>query len=76
MKFRNAPLSALLAVALVSTPVAASAVAVDGVRGGAPVAGEQLSGGFAPAWLVAAILVVVLGIVVFSGDDDERPVSP
>lgn len=75
MEIRNAPLSALLAASLVSVPAAAKAVTVEGARGGAPVAGEQLAGGFGPAWLVAAVLVAVLGIMVFS-DDDERPSSP
>lgn len=75
MKLRNASFSALLAAVLVSSSAAAHAAPVGGARDSAPVAGEQLSGGFGAAWLVAAILVVALGIVVFS-DDDERPLSP
>jgi hypothetical protein len=75
MKLRSAPLSILLAASLVLSPAAANAAAVEGARGGAPVAGEQLAGGFGAAWLVAAILVAALGIMVFS-DDDDRPVSP
>jgi len=75
MTLRNAPLSALLAGALVSSSAAASAAPVESARGGSPVAGERLSDGFGAAWVVAAILVVALGIVVFSDDDDD-PVSP
>ena len=75
MNLRNAPLSTLLAAALVASPAAANAAPVEGARGGATVEGERLSGGFGAAWLVAAILVVGLGIMVFSDDDDD-PVSP
>lgn len=75
MNLRHASLSALLAAALVSSSAAASAAPVGATRDGAPVAGERLSSGFGAAWLVAAILVVALGIVVFT-DDDEDPVSP
>ena len=75
MNLRNAPLSALLAAALVSSSAAANAAPLEGARGGSPVAGERLSGGFGAAWLVAAILIVALGIVVFTDDDDD-PVSP
>jgi hypothetical protein len=74
MNLRNI-FSALLAAVLAASPAAANAVPVDGSRSGAPVAGERLSGGSGPAWLVAAILVAALGIMVFS-DDDESPASP
>ena len=74
MNLRNV-LSTLLAAILAASPAAANAVTVNGSRSGAPVAGERLSGGFGAAWLVAAILVVALGIMVFS-DDDESPASP
>jgi hypothetical protein len=75
MKFRSAPTSAMLAASLVIAPVAVNAAPVA-ERGSAAVEGEQLSGGLAPAWIVAATLVVGLGILVFSDDDDEEPVSP
>ena len=75
MNLRSTSLSTILAAAIVSSSAAAQAAPVGSMRDGAPVAGEQLSGGFGAAWLVAAILVVALGIVVFS-DDDEGPVSP
>lgn len=75
MRLRNAPLSALLAAVLVSSSTVANAAPVEGTRSGSTVAGEQLSGGFGAAWLVAAILVAALGIMVFT-DDDEDPVSP
>ena len=75
MNLRHVLISAPLAAALVSSSAAANASPVEGTRGGAPVAGEQLSGGFGAAWLVAAILVAGLGLMVFT-DDDEHPVSP
>jgi hypothetical protein len=75
MNLRHVLHSALLAAALVSSSAAANVSPVEGSRGGAPVAGEHLSGGFGAAWLVAAILVAGLGIMVFT-DDDEDPVSP
>jgi hypothetical protein len=75
MTFRSAPISAILAASLAVAPIAANAAtAVD--RGSAPVEGEQLGGGLAPAWIVAATLVVGLGILVFSDDDNDEPVSP
>ena len=75
MNLRHVSLSALMAAALVSSTAAANAAPVEGTRGGVPVTGERLSGGFGAAWLVAAILVAGLGIMVFT-DDDEDPVSP
>ena len=75
MNLRHVSLSVPLAAALVSSSAIAHAAPVEGTRDGAPVAGERLSGGFGAAWLVAAILVVGLGIMVFT-DDDEDPVSP
>ena len=75
MKLRWAPLSAILTVSLASAPIAASAApAAD--RSAAPIDGEQLAGDLVPAWLIAAVLVVGLGILVFSDDDEEEPVSP
>ena len=75
MSFRNASLSTLLAAVLVSSSAAAQGAPMSGTRDSAPVTGEGLSGGTGAAWLVAAILVVALGIMVFS-DDDEHPTSP
>ena len=75
MKLRWAPLSAILMVSLASAPVAASAAPITD-RSAAPIGGEQLAGDLAPAWLIAAVLVVGLGILVFSDDDEDEPVSP
>jgi len=75
MRLSQAALPAFLATSLILAPVAASAEPLEAARSPATVEGEHLSGGMGPAWLVAAILVVALGIVVLS-DDDEDPVSP
>lgn len=75
MKLSQAALPAFLATSLILAPVAASAAPLEGARSSATVEGERLSGGMGPAWLVAALLVVALGIVVLS-DDDEDPASP
>lgn len=72
MKLSHAALSALLATSLIAAPAAAAPFEA---RSGAAVEGEHLAGGMGPAWLVAAVLLVALGIVVLS-DDDEDPVSP
>lgn len=65
-------LAATAALGLVAAPIAATAA--PAARTGSPVAGEQLGdAGF--GWAIGAILVVVLGILVFT-DDDEDPVSP
>lgn len=74
MKLR-APLSALLAASLTAAPMTAHAASAAVERGSTNVQGERLAEGLAPAWLMAALLVAVLGIVVFS-DDDEEAVSP
>ena len=50
--------------------------AFESTRAGAAVEGEQLAGGMGPAWLVAAILAVLAGVIVVTDDDDEQPVSP
>jgi hypothetical protein len=71
MKLREAPLAALLALSLVSAPTAA--VAQDA---GDSAAATSEGGGTALAWGLAAVFAVVMGILVFSGDDDETPVSP
>lgn len=76
MKLHRAPLFTLLATALVAAPVAASAAPVAIERSSAAVDGEQLATGLGPAWIVAAAMVAVLGILVFSDDDDEEAVSP
>lgn len=75
MKLHRASLSALLATSLMAAPLAASAASVAADRIGTPVEGEQLASGLGPAWVVAAVFVAVLGILVFSGDDED-PVSP
>ena len=66
---------ALVALSLVSAPVASSAAAVEGSRIGTAVEGEQL-GGHPLAWAMAALIAVVTGILIFNDDDDEAPVSP
>ena len=76
MKSNQAMLSAFIAASLISTPDAASAAAGEASRAGAAVEGEQLAGGMGPAWLVAAILAVLAGVIVVTDDDDEQPVSP
>ena len=70
MKFREAPLAALLAISLVTAPVAATAQEADSA------AGASEGGGTALAWGLAAVFAVVMGILVFDGDDEEQPVSP
>lgn len=66
---------ALLALSLISVPVAASAAPVTGARIGAPVDGEQL-GGHPLAWAMAGLVAVVTGILIFTDGDDDQPVSP
>lgn len=67
-------LAGLAALSLVSAPIAATAA--PAARAGSPVGGdsEQLTdAGF--GWAIGAVLVVVLGILIFT-DGDEDPVSP
>jgi len=66
-------LSALLAISLVSAPVAASAAPV--ARTGSETGGEGLAG-LGAAWLVAAVIVAALVIVVLSDSDEDLPTSP
>jgi len=75
MKLLRTSLSALAASSLLAVPIAASAAPVAVDRSGSAVDGESLTGGLGAAWLVAAVLVGVLGILIFD-DGDEDPVSP
>lgn len=75
MTIRRASLSALLALSMTSAASAASAAPIAD-RNATPAQGERLTGGLAPAWLVGVVLVVGLGILVLSDDDNDEPVSP
>jgi hypothetical protein len=75
MKLRSAPISAVLAMTLVATPLAANAApAAD--RESSTAESEQLAGGLSSVWIVAAVLAIGVGIIVLTDDDDEAPVSP
>ena len=75
MRLRDAPFAALAALSLASAPSVAAAAPVDVSRSSASVEGEQL-GGATLAWGMAALIAVLTGILVFSDDDEETPVSP
>lgn len=75
MRFRDVSTSVLAALALTSAPVAVQAAPLEAGRTSAAVDGEQLGSGMGAAWIVALALVVALGIVVLT-DDDESPTSP
>ena len=75
MRLGQRSLPALLAISLVGAPTAAQAAVAETARTASPVEGEQLAD-TGLAWAMAALIAVVIGILVFSDDDDEQPVSP
>lgn len=69
---------ALAAAALVAAPVAAQGVEAASARATAPIAGEsELAGGaeLAPAFIIAAIAGIAMGVLLLTDDDDDQPVS-
>ena len=75
MTLRRTPFAALLAASLVGAPIAASAAPA---RLATPVAErEQLAGGNALAWAMAALILGITGYLILSDDDeDDAPASP
>ena len=70
---------ALAAAALVAAPVAAQSSSAYDLRASAPVAGENALGGdteLAPAFIIAAIAGIAIGVLLLTDDDDEEtPIS-
>lgn len=86
MRFGKSFLAAVAATSLLSAPVMAqslsqtakAAATSEAKRAGASVKGENKMDGESNSWLlpVAFFAVMIGSILVFGGDDNDRPTSP
>lgn len=67
-------LSAVAALSLAAAPVAAEAAAAPASRGGSPVEGEEIGGGFIIPLI--GVLAVIVAVVLIADDSNDSPASP
>ena len=76
MRFGQIVTSTFVASALVATPVMANAAALEGSRASASTQGDEIGGKWGWGLPIAILVLIAVGAIVLSDDNENIPASP